>query len=131
MTLFVGPWGPFDVSVHSPCRLVFALALGFATVAVHSNASAADIRVIVDQATVLNLPDRVVTVVIGNPMIADATLQGGGLTIITGKSYGATNFIALDRSGAVLMEALIQVDAMNTDTVVVYRGVNRETYKCA
>ncbi len=49
-----------------------------------------------NQARLLKLPDGVATLVIGNPAIADATLQAGGLLVITGKSFGRTNLIALD-----------------------------------
>ena len=45
------------------------------------------------------LPDQVATIVIGNPLIADATLQSGGVLVVTGKGYGATNLLALDRGG--------------------------------
>jgi Pilus formation protein N terminal region len=130
MALFVGPCGPFGGPVRRPSLLVFALALGLATVAAPTTAPAADIQVILNQARIVNLPDKVTTVVIGNPIIADATLQPGGLTVITGKSYGSTNFIALDRSGAVLTEMMINVGISTADSVVVYRGMNRETYSC-
>ena len=46
---------------------------------------------------------------IGNPLIADASLQPGGLVVLTGKGYGTTNFIALDRKGNALLEKTIQV----------------------
>ena len=39
----------------------------------------------------MKLPDKVATIVIGNPLIADAALQAGGLLVITGKGYGTTN----------------------------------------
>jgi hypothetical protein len=73
----------------------------------------------------------VATLVIGNPLIADATVQSGGLMVITGKGYGSTNLIALDRGGAVLLETTILVKGPRAHTVVVYRGVSRETYSCA
>ena len=47
----------------------------------------------------MRLPERVATIVIGNPLIADATLQSGGILVLTGKGYGATNLLALDRVG--------------------------------
>jgi len=50
--------------------------------------------------------------------------------VITGKGYGATNIIALDRAGATLMTATVQVVGPR-DAVVVYRGVDRESYSCA
>ena len=89
------------------------------------------IRVRVDEATITKLPAQVVTVVIGNPLIADVTVQPGGLLVITGKGYGSTNMIALDRAGTVLTERNIDVVGTGDKTVVVYRGVNRETYSCA
>ncbi|MGE3991735.1 pilus assembly protein N-terminal domain-containing protein [Pseudorhodoplanes sp.] len=88
------------------------------------------LKVSLDEAKLIKLPDRVATIVIGNPLIADATLQPGGLAVLTGKGYGATNFIALDRKGNALLEKTIQVDGPK-NTVVMYKGVNRETYNCA
>src|ERR1700709_275280 len=65
------------------------------------------IGVNVDQATLFKIPGKVATIVVGNPMIADVTLQPGGIVVVTGKGYGATNFIALDRAGEVLVDRLI------------------------
>ena len=80
----------------------------------------------------MKLPDRVATIVIGNPLIADATLQNGGILVVTGKGYGATNLLALDRSGQVLMDQMVQVlGPAGGDLVVVYKGVERESYSCA
>jgi len=88
--------------------------------------------VVLDQATLMKLPDKVSTIVIGNPMIADVAVQSGGLVVVTGKGFGATNLIALDRSGAVLMERSILVKGpQGRDTVQVYRGPLRETFSCA
>ena len=66
----------------------------------------------------------------GNPLIADVTLQPGGLMVVTGKGYGATNFIAMDRAGEVLVDRLIQVEGPTDQLVTVYRGVDRESYTC-
>jgi Flp pilus assembly secretin CpaC len=98
---------------------------------VSTPARAADpITVMLDQATIAKLPEHVSTIVIGNPLIADVTVQAGGLLVVTGKGYGTTNLIALDRSGAVLTERSIQVLGPQ-EVVVVYRGLSRESYSCA
>jgi Flp pilus assembly secretin CpaC len=90
------------------------------------------VRINVDQAQILTLPDRVATIVIGNPLIADATLQTGGILVITGKGYGSTNLLALDRTGRVLMSQIVEVRGAGTDDiVVVYKGIERESYSCA
>ena len=84
----------------------------------------------VDQAKVLKLPERTATLVVGNPLIADAVVQPGGIMVITAKSYGVTNLVALDRTGTTLMEQLIQVLGPVDNVVVLYRGVERESYSC-
>ena len=113
-------------------RLVVALifAFGFIAAIAPRVAPAADVTAILDQAKLIKLPEKVATIVIGNPLIADATLQPGGLMVITGKGYGRTNIIALDRTGAVLMENTVEVQGPRANVVVLYRGVERETYSC-
>jgi hypothetical protein len=104
--------------------LVIAIGLPF-------HAAADDILILtLDEAKIMRLPERVATLIIGNPLIADASLQNAGMMVLTGKGYGATNLIALDRSGAVLLERTVQVEGPR-ERVVVYRGVERETYSCA
>ena len=88
------------------------------------------IAVNVDQAKLVRLPTRVTTIVVGNPLIADVTLQTGGVIVVTGKGYGATNFIAIDRSGEILLDRVIQVEGPTDQLVTVYRGVERESYSC-
>jgi hypothetical protein len=63
-------------------------------------------------------------------LIADVAVQSGGLVVVTGKGYGSTNLIALDRTGAVLMERSGVVRGATDQSVRVYRGVERETYSC-
>lgn len=89
------------------------------------------ISVFVDQAKLLKMPAKVATIIVGNPLIADVTLQSGGIVVVTGKGYGATNFIAMDRSGDVLVDRQIMVEGPTERLVTVYRGVERESYSCA
>ena len=111
--------------------LAFALAVCLIALAGASRASAADITVILDQAKLVKLPERVGTIVIGNPSIADASVQpGGSMMVVTGKGYGTTNIIALDRAGTVLMENSVEVRGPGANVVVVYRGVDQSTYSC-
>jgi len=51
--------------------------------------------------------------------------------VVTGKAYGATNVVVLDKSSAVLMEKTIEVKGPDDEPlVVVYRGLTRQTYSC-
>jgi hypothetical protein len=93
--------------------------------------AADQISVPLDKARILHLPDRAATIVIGNPLIADLSIQPGGLAVITGKSYGETNFVVLDRAGIVLAEKTVEVTFPNEQSlVVVYRGDERQSYSC-
>jgi Flp pilus assembly secretin CpaC len=109
-------------------RRWFAAAILLAAVATQALA-AETIPVAIDEARIIKLPDRAATVVIGNPLIADISIQAGNVAVITAKSYGSTNVIAMDVRGAVLMEKSLSVSGPK-DVVTVYRGVTRETYSC-
>jgi len=88
------------------------------------------ITVNLDQAKLVKLPERTATLVIGNPLIADAAVQPGGVAVLTAKSYGVTNMVAVDRNGATLVEYPIQVVGPVDPIVVVFRGTERESYSC-
>ena len=110
-------------------RLVVASAV--ALFAALAPASAATFTVSVDQAHIMKLPDKVATIVIGNPLIADASLQSGGILVVTGKSFGATNLLALDRTGRTVLDTTIEVvGPPGANLVVVYKGLARESYSC-
>jgi len=113
-------------------RALHALAIGILLwpTAVLAEPRPDTVVVSVDQAKLVKLPSGVATIVVGNPLIADVTLQNGGVVVVTGKGYGATNFIAMDRSGGVLVDRLIQVAGPTDELVTVYRGIERETYSC-
>jgi hypothetical protein len=106
----------------------------FSAIALGATPTQADnLTVNVDEARVMKLPERVATIVIGNPLIADATLQSGGILVVTGKGFGATNLLALDRSGRIVMDKTVQVVGAYTssDLVIVFKGIERESYSCA
>lgn len=122
-------------SKRARTRAVFvarALAAGIMVLPVGGLAAPADdlIAVRVDQAKLVKFPEKIATIVVGNPLIADVTLQPGGVVVVTGKGYGATNVIAMDRTGTILMDRQVQVEGPTDRIVTVYRGVERETYAC-
>jgi Flp pilus assembly secretin CpaC len=120
-----------SVMVRRLCvKTAFGLMLAAATLSAPRAQATEVFPVRLDQAALLKLPEKVATIVVGNPMIADVAVQSGGLVVVTGKGYGSTNLIALDRSGAVLMERSIVVRGPDSTTVLVYRGVERETFSC-
>ncbi len=116
---------------HARVCLLAAAAVLASPAAGLAESTADTIAVNVDQAKLVRLPGKVATIVVGNPLIADVTLQPGGMIVVTGKGYGATNFIALDRGGEILVDRQIQVEGPTERLVTVYRGVERESYSCA
>jgi Pilus formation protein N terminal region len=114
-------------------RLSFAaLVLGCsAASALAAGATGEDVlRITVDQAKVAKLPTDTMTVIIGNPAIADVTtLKNNAGMVVTGKGYGQTNLIALDSQGNLLDEIQIHVQPTRK-VLVVQRGAIRESYSC-
>lgn len=107
------------------------LALPGASPRAEEGQGAETIRVTLDQAKLVKLPAGAETVVIGNPAIADVTVQKNGVMVITGKSAGRTNFIALDASGSIISESTLAVGAATAGRMVVQRGIARNTYDCS
>jgi hypothetical protein len=89
------------------------------------------IEVTLDQAKLVKLPAGAETIVIGNPSIADVSVQKNGVMVITGRSTGRTNFIALDASGNIISESMVAVTVPVAGRVVVQRGLDRASYDCA
>jgi Flp pilus assembly secretin CpaC len=89
------------------------------------------VRVELDYARIVKLPEGARTLVVGNPLIADVTmLKNSSLMVITGKSYGTTNLVVLDVAGSQVGESILTVVPAN-DKLVVQRGSgHRESYSC-
>lgn len=89
-----------------------------------------DVEVTLDKAKVIRMPAHAQTIVVGNPSIADVTaLKIEGLAVVTGKGFGETNMIFLDRTGAAVEESNVTVVAGNWQ-ITVQRGNSRESYSC-
>ncbi len=88
------------------------------------------INVTLDRATVVRLGAPADTVIIGNPMIADATVRDNVTLIVTGKSFGTTNLIILNRDGREVSNQLVTVAASDENLVTVYNRTGRQTYSC-
>jgi hypothetical protein len=110
-------------------RTALSAAMLFVAVAMSSGAGAQTIVVTLDQARLEPVPARTATLVVGNPLIADVSVQAGGTMVITGKGYGVTNVIALDPNGRKLFDKLVRVQGP-AENVVIYRGIARESYIC-
>ena len=112
-------------------RSAFALMIAASCAAALPAAAEPDkIAVSLDHATIMKVPEGSRLVVVGNPAIADVSLQKNGVVVITGKAYGVTNLIAMDTAGKLLAESLISVGPQTRGTILVQRGLVQETYTC-
>jgi hypothetical protein len=100
-----------------------------------SSASFADelalLDIIVDEARLIRLDEDAAQIVVGNPAIADVNAQDARLLVVTGKSYGTTNLIALDAQGKEILSARLNVREGDVRLVTLYKGTVRQSYHCA
>jgi Flp pilus assembly secretin CpaC len=93
--------------------------------------SGGPISVNVNMARILRISAPAATVIIGNPGIADVTIQDPQTLVLTGKSYGQTNLIILDNAGNPIADTMIEVAQMQAGIMTVYQGQARTTLACA
>lgn len=110
---------------------VATLALSAALVLEASRAAAEDLIVHYDQAQLLRMPRAVAEIIVGNPSVADVTIQGGNLLVVTGKTFGVTNVIALDGDRNVIQDQRIIVERDLQGVVNLHKGTARYTLACA
>jgi len=80
---------------------------------------------------IVRLPGAAASIIIGNPKIADVTVQSSDLLFVVGRGYGETNLIILDANGNTMMNADLQVvNTLPQHGVRLYNGKSRETYSC-
>jgi Flp pilus assembly secretin CpaC len=89
-----------------------------------------DIIVTYDQSQILRLSRPAAEIIIGNPVIADVAVQSGNVLVITGKSFGITNMIALDANKQIIFDRRIFVKRDDARVVNLQRGPQRQTYNC-
>lgn len=89
------------------------------------------VDVTIDQARLVRLDADAVQIIIGNPLIADVAAQAPRLLVVTGKSYGITNLIALDASDREIFNAKLSVRETEIRQVTLYKGTARQTFHCA
>jgi hypothetical protein len=119
-------------SVSSKAVSLVSAAIFVAAVTVFAvPASANDLIVKYDQSQLLRLPRPAAEIIIGNPTIADVSIQAGNLLVITGKSFGLTNIIALDHDRNVIQDQRVMVQRDEMRVVNLHKAGKRETYNCS
>lgn len=107
--------------------LIFAASIPAQSMAQDS----APISVQANMARVLRINAPAATVIVGNPGVADVTIQDPQTLVLTGKSYGQTNLIILDAVGEPIADTIIEVTQLQAGVMTVYQGLNRTSLSCA
>lgn len=113
-------------------RIALAAVLAAITATAATCALAgADLIVRYDQSQLLRLPKPVSEVIIGNPSIADVSVQGPNLLVVTGKTFGVTNIIALDQQRNVIQDQRVIVQRDEASIVNLHKGSQRQSFTCS
>ena len=93
-------------------------------------ANAAGIEVTMNQAKIVKLSRAADTIVIGNPAIADASVQDASTVVLTGKGFGVTNLVILDETGNLIIDEQVTVMRDTASSVRIYRRAEVQTLSC-
>lgn len=94
------------------------------------SAQAEAIQVMMNQAKIMKLARPADTIVIGNPLIADASVQDASTIVLTGKGFGVTNLVVLDAEGTPIVDQEIVVSRHFANSVRIYRRSDVQTLSC-
>lgn len=110
----------------------FSFLLGAALFAAAVPAAYADqgIEVTMNQAKILKLSRPADTIVVGNPDIADASVQDASTVVLTGRGFGVTNLVVLDEAGVPIIDEQVTVTRSTASTVRIYRRSSIQTLSC-
>jgi Flp pilus assembly secretin CpaC len=89
------------------------------------------IEVVMNQAKIVKLARAADTIVVGNPAIADASVQDASTIVLTGKGFGVTNLVVLDQDGSPIIDQQVTVTRGTDSTVRIYRRSQVQTMSCA
>jgi len=92
--------------------------------------AASGIEVVMNQAKIVKLARPADTIVIGNPAIADASVQDSNTIVLTGKGFGVTNLVVLDSDGNPIVDEQVVVSRDSPYSVRVYRRASVQTLSC-
>ncbi|PSJ57896.1 pilus assembly protein N-terminal domain-containing protein [Pseudaminobacter soli (ex Li et al. 2025)] len=114
----------------STCLATLAAGLAAAAVPASPAIAGAGIDVVMNQAKIIRLARPADTIVVGNPLIADATVQDATTIVLTGKGFGVTNIVALDKEGSPIVDEQVTVARDSASSVRIYRRAEVQTMSC-
>jgi len=123
----------FSLERGIPMRASVSFVLAALSAAAVAGSALAQPAIVVpiDQSTRLNVAGSAYSVLVGSPAVADVTVIDSHTLFISGRGYGTTDVVVLDRGGATLFSGEVVVTAPEAGRVSVYRGSARTDMACA
>lgn len=112
-------------SIFAGALLAASLTLG--AVAAQAGES---LTIEVDRAQIVRLNEPAGSIIIGNPLIADAAIYDNKMLVVTGKSFGSTNLIILDKDGKEVLTQTLEVRPAEQAVLTMQKGPARQSYSC-
>ncbi len=106
-----------------------AMSVGLWLGALHGAVASEKLVLTADQSQIIQLPSDPGTVVVGNPSIADATLEGRSI-FLHARGPGLTNILVLDAAGKSMVDYLVHVSYADSDSLAMFTPDGRFTYAC-
>lgn len=110
---------------------VSVAAVLFVCLSPSSGSAGESIAVPMDEVRTITFDRPVATVYVGNPAVADIQMIDPTHAFILGKSFGATNLLALDGKGDEIANQHVTVLDRGDAIVTLNRGASQVTYACA
>jgi Pilus formation protein N terminal region len=82
-----------------------------------------------DESQMLSVASAPGAVIVGNPSIADVSIDGNHV-FVHGRSYGQTSLLILDSSGNQILNLDLAVKHTQVSNVALFRGTDRFSYSC-
>ena len=88
------------------------------------------VDITMDLAHLVRLNSAVSTIVIGNPDIADATVQDKRTLVLTGRGLGVINMMVFDETGQQISNLLLRVVPQQARVIVRYDSTGSNRFLC-
>ncbi|MEO1426030.1 MAG: pilus assembly protein N-terminal domain-containing protein [Pseudomonadota bacterium] len=107
-----------------------ALFAALASLLIAPAAFAQQLWVTMDQVRSYTVDRPADSIIVGNPGIADVSVQNSTQFLLFGKAPGLTNIIVLDEDGETIKNLQVRVNPPSSNMLVYHRGSSRTTYNC-
>lgn len=118
-----------QIRIPSSLAMSLGMSVGLWLGMLHPADAAEKLVLTADQSQIIQLPSDPGTVVVGNPSIADATLEGRSI-FLHARGPGLTNILVLDAAGKAMVDYQVHVAYADSDSIAKFTPAGRFTYTC-